>query len=69
MFGSEISCRFLEKWTTCFKDKILQEARTLRETPLLKKHLNSALNEESDTADDEPGSILLRIYLRYHKLP
>ncbi|XP_041799636.1 uncharacterized protein LOC121611261 [Chelmon rostratus] len=69
MFGSETSSRFLEKWTTCFKDKIIREARSLRETPLLKKHLNSALNEESDTADEEPewdsdmASLLVLLHL------
>lgn len=46
MFGAE----------TGFKDKVIQEAKTLRETALLKKLLTSALNEKPDTAD-EPGSI------------
>ncbi|XP_028451664.1 uncharacterized protein LOC114566987 isoform X2 [Perca flavescens] len=52
MFGAETASRFLEKWNTSFKDKVIQEARTLRETSLLKKQLKSALNEESDTADE-----------------
>lgn len=54
MFGEEAASRFLQKWNTGFKDKVIQEARNLRETPLLKRHLTSALNEGSDTTDD-PG--------------
>lgn len=56
MFGAETASRFLGKWETGFKDKIVQEARALRETPLLKKLLTSAMNDKPDTAD-EPGSI------------
>ena len=56
MFGEETASRFLGKWDTGFKDKVIREARTLRETSLLRKLLTSAMNEESDTAD-EPGSI------------
>ncbi|KAL7834721.1 hypothetical protein SRHO_G00289680 [Serrasalmus rhombeus] len=37
MFGAETASRFLEKWNISFKDKIIQEARVLKETPLLKK--------------------------------
>jgi len=35
MFGAETASRFLGKWETGFKDKIIQEAKTLREMPLL----------------------------------
>uniref|UniRef100_A0A8D2ZS54 Uncharacterized protein n=1 Tax=Scophthalmus maximus TaxID=52904 RepID=A0A8D2ZS54_SCOMX len=45
--------RFLEKWNT--KDNVLQETRALKETPLLKKLLTTALNEGSDPAD-QPAS-------------
>ena len=61
MFGAETASRFLEKWNTSFKDKVIQEARTLRETSLLKKQLKSALNEESDTAD-EPGTTTVLLH-------
>ena len=54
MFGAETASRFLEKWNTSFKDNVIQEARALKETPLLKKLLTFALNEGSDTAD-QPG--------------
>ncbi|XP_049455429.1 uncharacterized protein LOC125902838 [Epinephelus fuscoguttatus] len=37
MFGPETASRFLGKWDTGFKDKVIREARTLRETSLLKK--------------------------------
>ncbi|KAF3833165.1 hypothetical protein F7725_026830, partial [Dissostichus mawsoni] len=49
MFGAETASRFLERWNSGFKDKVLREARDLRETPLLKNQLKSALNEASDT--------------------
>ncbi|XP_030594598.1 uncharacterized protein LOC115786549 [Archocentrus centrarchus] len=52
MFGEETASRFLRKWNTSFKDKITQEAKNLKETSLLKRHLRSALNEGSDTTDD-----------------
>ncbi|KAL6489407.1 hypothetical protein MHYP_G00031480 [Metynnis hypsauchen] len=52
MFGMETASKFLEKWNMSFKDKIIREAKVLKETALLKKHLISALNEESDTADE-----------------
>ncbi|TDH05613.1 hypothetical protein EPR50_G00124220 [Perca flavescens] len=68
MFGSETASRFLEKWNTSFKDKVIQEARTVRETSLLKKQLKSALNEESDTADEpewdsDMASLLVLLHL------
>lgn len=56
MFGAETASMFLEKWNTRFKDNVIQGARALRETSLLKKQLKSVLNEESNTAN-EPGSI------------
>ena len=56
MFGAETASRFLERWNGGFKDKVLREARDLRETPLLKNQLKSALNEASDT--DEPGTFI-----------
>ncbi|XP_034093396.1 uncharacterized protein LOC117560583 [Gymnodraco acuticeps] len=43
MFGAETASRFLERWNSGFKDKVLREARDLRETPLLKNQLKSAL--------------------------
>ncbi|XP_030578190.1 uncharacterized protein LOC115774866 [Archocentrus centrarchus] len=55
MFGEETASRFLRKWNTSFKDKVTQEAKNLKETSLLKRHLRSALNEGSDTTDD-PGT-------------
>nr|XP_021328873.1 uncharacterized protein LOC110439036 [Danio rerio] len=52
MFGVEVASRFLEKWSTSFKEKVIQEARKLKETALLKRHLKAALKEDSDTTDD-----------------
>ncbi|XP_076132377.1 uncharacterized protein LOC143114584 [Alosa pseudoharengus] len=68
MFGAETASRFLGKWETGFKDKVIQEARALRETPLLKKLLTSALNENPDTADEpewdsDMASLLVLLHL------
>ncbi|XP_030283307.1 uncharacterized protein LOC115587554 [Sparus aurata] len=68
MFGAEIASRFLKKCTPCFKDNVIQEAKALRETSLLKKQLKSALNEESDTADEpewdsDMASLLVLLHL------
>ncbi|XP_041845943.1 uncharacterized protein LOC121642930 isoform X2 [Melanotaenia boesemani] len=68
MFGADVASRFLEKWNTSFKDKVIQEARALKETVLLKQQLKAALNERSD-ATDEPewdsdmASILVLLHL------
>ncbi|KAL1250584.1 hypothetical protein QQF64_018380 [Cirrhinus molitorella] len=51
MFGAEVSSRFLEKWNTTFKKKVIQEAQNLKETALLKQHLKAVLKEASDTND------------------
>ncbi|KAM8744547.1 uncharacterized protein AB9X84_016093 [Acanthopagrus schlegelii] len=68
MFGAETASRFLGKWKTGFKDKVIQEAKTLRETALLKKLLTSALNEKPDTADEpewdsDMASLLVLLHL------
>ncbi|XP_039509572.1 uncharacterized protein LOC120464265, partial [Pimephales promelas] len=63
MFGPEVASRFLEKWNTSFKEKVIQEARDLKETALLKQHLKAALNEESDTTDDPEGTATWLLYL------
>ncbi|XP_077054748.1 uncharacterized protein LOC143740866 isoform X2 [Siphateles boraxobius] len=68
MFGPEVASRFLEKWNTSFKEKVIQEARNLKETALLKQHLKAALNEESDTTDDpewdsDMASLLVLLHL------
>lgn len=55
MFGEEAASRFLQKWSTTFKDKVILEAKNLKETSLLKRHLKSALNEGCDITDD-PGT-------------
>ncbi len=47
MFGAEVSSRFLEKWNTSFKEKVIQEARNLKETDLLKQLLKAVLNDDS----------------------
>lgn len=67
MFGAEVASRFLEKWNTAFKDKVIQEARSLKETTLLKQHLKSAMGEGPDTADD-PGTLIIKILMQLHNV-
>lgn len=62
MFGSEVASRFLEKWNTSFKEKVIQEARNLKETALLRQHLKAVLKEESDTTDDA-GTVIVKILM------
>ncbi|XP_034059808.1 uncharacterized protein LOC117538313 [Gymnodraco acuticeps] len=68
MFGSETASRFLERWNSGFKDKVLQEARDLRETPLLKNQLKSVLNEASDTDEPEWDSDMASLLVLLHLL-
>ncbi len=53
MFGAEVASRFLEKWNTSFKEKVIQEARNLKETALLKQLLKAVLN-------DDPGTVIIK---------
>lgn len=55
MFGEEAASRLLQKWNSSFKDKVVREAKNLKGTSLLRRHLKSALNEGSDATDD-PGT-------------
>ncbi|KAF6719857.1 hypothetical protein FQA47_000177, partial [Oryzias melastigma] len=52
MFGAEAASRLLEKWNTSFKEKVIQEAQSLKGSTLLRKYLKAALNEESDTPEE-----------------
>ncbi|XP_059397323.1 uncharacterized protein LOC132129682 [Carassius carassius] len=69
MFGAEVASRFLEKWNTSFKEKVIQEARNLKETALLKQHLKAVLKEGSDTTDDpEWDSDMASLFVLLHLL-
>nr|XP_001334318.4 uncharacterized protein LOC794378 [Danio rerio] len=69
LFGAEVASRFLEKWSTSFKEKVIQEARNLKETALLKRHLKAALKEDSDTTDDpEWDSDMASLFILLHLL-
>ncbi|XP_034543849.1 uncharacterized protein LOC117815929 isoform X2 [Notolabrus celidotus] len=64
LFGEEAATRFLQKWNTNFKDKVIQEARNLRESTLLKQHLTSALNEGPNIEwDSDMSSLLVLLHL------
>ncbi|RVE65923.1 hypothetical protein OJAV_G00121130 [Oryzias javanicus] len=68
MFGAETASRFPERWTTSFKEKVIQEARSLKGSTLLRKCLKAALNEESDTPEEpewdaDMASLLVLLHL------
>ncbi|KAF6731778.1 hypothetical protein FQA47_020770, partial [Oryzias melastigma] len=68
MFGAEAASRLLEKWNTSFKEKVIQEAQSLKGSTLLRKYLKAALNEESDTPeepewDTDMASLLVLLHL------
>lgn len=59
MFGAEVTSRFLEKWNTSFKEKVIQEARNLKETALLKQHLKAVLNDDPKWDSDMASLLVL----------
>ncbi|KAI4799917.1 hypothetical protein KUCAC02_016455 [Chaenocephalus aceratus] len=63
MFGAETASRFLERWNSGFKDKVLREARDLRETPLLKNQLNEASDTDEPEWDSDMASLLVLLHL------
>ncbi|CAL8357059.1 unnamed protein product [Merluccius merluccius] len=70
IFGEDVSGKFLEKWTTTFKKKIIQQCRKLPSTSELEDLLLAADNPEDGTeVDDDSGwdndlsSILLPLHL------
>ncbi|KAE8278834.1 hypothetical protein D5F01_LYC22411 [Larimichthys crocea] len=57
MFGEDVSGKFLEKWTTAFKKKIIQQCRKLPSTSELENLLLAADNPEDGTeVDDNIGT-------------
>lgn len=56
MFGEDVSGKFLEKWTTTFKRKIIQQCRKLPTTSELEDLLLAADTPEDGTeVDDDMG--------------
>ena len=54
MFGEDVSGKFLEKWTTTFKKKIIQQCRKLPSTSELEDLLLAADNlEDGIDVDDD----------------
>ncbi|XP_056305637.1 uncharacterized protein LOC130217549 [Danio aesculapii] len=69
MFPRFLDVKGLEKWNTSLKEKVIQEARNLKETALLKRHLKAALKEDSDTTDDpEWDSDMASLFVLLHLL-
>ncbi len=52
MFGEGVSGKLLEKWTTAFKKKVIQQCKKLPNTSDLEELLLAA---ESPTGDSEEG--------------
>nr|XP_057907985.1 uncharacterized protein LOC131104634 isoform X1 [Doryrhamphus excisus] len=70
MFGEDVSGKFLEKWSTTFKKKIIQQCRTIPSTSELKELLLAAdPSEDGDEVDIDYGHplllVLLMNFLRY----
>ncbi|XP_054906054.1 uncharacterized protein LOC129372662 [Poeciliopsis prolifica] len=70
MFGEDVSGKFLEKWTTTFKRKIIQQCRELPTTSDLEELLLAADTPEDSTEvdndmswDSDLSSILLLLHL------
>ncbi|XP_035989552.1 uncharacterized protein LOC118561534 [Fundulus heteroclitus] len=60
MFGEEVSGRFLAKWPTFFKPRILAECRKLTSN----EHIGDLLSVQQDTdRDSDLSSILLLVHL------
>nr|XP_057927739.1 uncharacterized protein LOC131128672 isoform X2 [Doryrhamphus excisus] len=72
MFGEDVSGKFLEKWSTTFKKKIIQQCRTIPSTSELKELLLAAdPSEDGDEVDIDYGwdSDLSSILLLLHLIP
>ncbi|XP_075320033.1 uncharacterized protein LOC142378921 isoform X1 [Odontesthes bonariensis] len=70
LFGAETSSKFLEKWGTLLKAKVIEQAKNLSKTPHLDYLIQSADENPDEDGDEEvPGwdsdmaSVLLLVYL------
>lgn len=52
MFGEGVSGKLLEKWTTAFKKKVIQQCKRLPATSDLQELLLAAESLRDDTEDD-----------------
>lgn len=59
MFGEDVSGKFLEKWTTTFKKKIIQQCRKLPSTSELEDLLLAADSPEDRTEVDDDSRKLV----------
>lgn len=63
MFGEDVSGKFLEKWPTTFKKKIIQQCRKLPSTSELKELLLAAdPSEDGDEVDVDYGEMFVGIH-------
>lgn len=56
MFGEDVYGKFLEKWTTTFKKKIIQQCRKLPSTSELEDLLLAADTPEDGTEVDDDSN-------------
>ncbi|KAJ8378191.1 hypothetical protein AAFF_G00245390 [Aldrovandia affinis] len=66
LFGTETASKFLKKWGSTFKERVIREAKTLPETPLLLNTLKDALKQgdsEEPGWDSDVASVLLLLHL------
>ncbi|KAK1162685.1 hypothetical protein AOXY_G17590 [Acipenser oxyrinchus oxyrinchus] len=59
LFGPDSAARLLEKWSTCFKGRVIKEAGTLMPTSFLQRLIASAENKVSGL-DNRPGIKLFK---------
>ena len=69
MFGEDVSDKLLQRWSTTFKKKIIQQCRKLPSTSELEEHLLAADPPEDGTEVDvdfgELFVVLLHSDLKY----
>ncbi|KAG9354984.1 hypothetical protein JZ751_001697 [Albula glossodonta] len=71
LFGLETSCKLLENWDSCFKTKVIKEAKSLTQSPDLHNLLKCAEYEPSSEQDvpevlgwdSDMASVLLLVHL------
>ncbi|XP_026138859.1 uncharacterized protein LOC113115480 [Carassius auratus] len=64
LFNAETSNKFLERWETAFKQKIINEAQSLTSTAEIQCLLNAACGQGSENdLDSDMSSVLLLLHL------
>lgn len=64
MFGNHVSAKFLEKWPSYFKPKIIAECQSLPSSP----HVDELLTAFDLEAENEYGNYEVFLYPKYNPL-